>query len=269
MLLIHIFRIKYNIIECYLYLLKGTNKSFFGWGGGAKRIILISIHFNKERWFEIRVFWVTSVVLEQNKYHISRNHCTTKKTFAWHLPTVLLIANNFSSRKEMLNMFNNFFGRKNCHMACTHACKKLLAWPQFFDRLKLFGMPAKHQPDFIYLRHVPLRKVHLFTLTQLTCLVLLWVIKTSPAAIVFPMMVSWVLTMDRIEKYSSCFLSALLLKPHVFPAGVGSGIHPQTAGPVFLQSRAQLPGWFNAGMEEKKPWWCFQKDWGGSWNVKM
>lgn len=61
---------------------------------------------------------------------------------------------------------------------------------QFFDRLKLFGMPAKHQPDFIYLRHVPLRKVHLFTLTQLTCLVLLWVIKHSPAAIVFPMMVS-------------------------------------------------------------------------------
>ena len=62
---------------------------------------------------------------------------------------------------------------------------------QFFDRLKLFGMPAKHQPDFIYLRHVPLRKVHLFTLIQLTCLVLLWVIKASPAAIVFPMMVSF------------------------------------------------------------------------------
>uniref|UniRef100_A0A7N8YHM1 Anion exchange protein n=1 Tax=Mastacembelus armatus TaxID=205130 RepID=A0A7N8YHM1_9TELE len=60
---------------------------------------------------------------------------------------------------------------------------------QFFDRLKLFGMPAKHQPDFIYLRHVPLRKVHLFTIIQLSCLVLLWIIKTSKAAIVFPMMV--------------------------------------------------------------------------------
>ncbi|XP_061552199.1 sodium-driven chloride bicarbonate exchanger-like isoform X3 [Phycodurus eques] len=60
---------------------------------------------------------------------------------------------------------------------------------QFFDRVKLFGMPAKHQPDFIYLRHVPLRKVHLFTIIQLSCLVLLWVIKTSKAAIVFPMMV--------------------------------------------------------------------------------
>ncbi|XP_032807286.2 sodium-driven chloride bicarbonate exchanger-like isoform X8 [Petromyzon marinus] len=60
---------------------------------------------------------------------------------------------------------------------------------QFFDRIKLFVMPAKHQPDFIYLRHVPLRKVHLFTAVQFTCLVLLWVIKASPAAIVFPMMV--------------------------------------------------------------------------------
>ncbi|XP_042261309.1 sodium-driven chloride bicarbonate exchanger-like isoform X4 [Thunnus albacares] len=60
---------------------------------------------------------------------------------------------------------------------------------QFFDRLRLFGMPAKHQPDFIYLRHVPLRKVHLFTIVQLSCLILLWTIKTSKAAIVFPMMV--------------------------------------------------------------------------------
>ncbi|KAL8163914.1 UNVERIFIED_CONTAM: Electroneutral sodium bicarbonate exchanger 1 [Gekko kuhli] len=60
---------------------------------------------------------------------------------------------------------------------------------QFFDRLKLFGMPPKHQPDFIYLRHVPLRKVHLFTVIQLTCLILLWVIKATPAAIIFPMMV--------------------------------------------------------------------------------
>ncbi|XP_059688614.1 electroneutral sodium bicarbonate exchanger 1-like [Gavia stellata] len=60
---------------------------------------------------------------------------------------------------------------------------------QFFDRLKLFWMPAKHQPDFIYLRHVPLRKVHFFTVIQLICLVLLWAIKVSRAAIVFPMMV--------------------------------------------------------------------------------
>ncbi|XP_060104793.1 sodium bicarbonate cotransporter 3 isoform X3 [Heteronotia binoei] len=60
---------------------------------------------------------------------------------------------------------------------------------QFFDRIKLFGMPAKHQPDLIYLRYVPLWKVHIFTVVQLTCLVLLWAIKASAAAVVFPMMV--------------------------------------------------------------------------------
>ncbi|XP_077159872.1 sodium bicarbonate cotransporter 3 isoform X4 [Paroedura picta] len=60
---------------------------------------------------------------------------------------------------------------------------------QFFDRIKLFGMPAKHQPDLIYLRYVPLWKVHIFTVVQLTCLVLLWAIKASKAAVVFPMMV--------------------------------------------------------------------------------
>lgn len=51
-------------------------------------------------------------------------------------------------------------------------------------------MPAKHQPGLIYLRHVPLWKVHAFTAVQLTCLVLLWAIKASAAAVVFPMMVS-------------------------------------------------------------------------------
>ncbi|KAA8588189.1 hypothetical protein FQN60_001383 [Etheostoma spectabile] len=75
---------------------------------------------------------------------------------------------------------------------------------QFFDRLKLFGMPAKHQPDFIYLRHVPLRKVHLFTIIQLSCLIMLWVIKTSKAAIVFPMMV---LALVFIRKLMDCFFT--------------------------------------------------------------
>ncbi|XP_078108101.1 sodium bicarbonate cotransporter 3-like isoform X2 [Sander vitreus] len=60
---------------------------------------------------------------------------------------------------------------------------------QLFDRIKLFGMPAKHQPDLIYLRYVPLWKVHVFTVLQLTCLIVLWTIKASAAAVVFPMMV--------------------------------------------------------------------------------
>lgn len=60
---------------------------------------------------------------------------------------------------------------------------------QLFDRIKLFGMPSKHQPDLIYLRYVPLWKVHIFTVVQLSCLIVLWTIKASAAAVVFPMMV--------------------------------------------------------------------------------
>uniref|UniRef100_A0A8C0FG37 Anion exchange protein n=1 Tax=Bubo bubo TaxID=30461 RepID=A0A8C0FG37_BUBBB len=75
---------------------------------------------------------------------------------------------------------------------------------QFFDRLKLFCMPAKHQPDFLYLRHVPLRKVHLFTVIQLVCLVLLWAIKVSRAAIIFPMMVLALVFVRKMMDF--CFL---------------------------------------------------------------
>ncbi|MBN3311190.1 S4A4 protein, partial [Amia calva] len=60
---------------------------------------------------------------------------------------------------------------------------------QFMDRLQLLLMPAKHQPDFIYLRHVPLRRVHLFTFIQVLCLALLWVLKSTVAAIIFPVMI--------------------------------------------------------------------------------
>ncbi|CAB1412723.1 unnamed protein product [Pleuronectes platessa] len=60
---------------------------------------------------------------------------------------------------------------------------------QFMDRLKLLMMPAKHQPDLVYLRHVPLRKVHLFTSIQILCLALLWILKSTVAAIVFPVMI--------------------------------------------------------------------------------
>lgn len=50
-------------------------------------------------------------------------------------------------------------------------------------------MPAKHQPDHAFLRHVPLRRVHLFTLVQILCLAVLWILKSTMAAIIFPVMV--------------------------------------------------------------------------------
>uniref|UniRef100_A0A8C5TIG7 Anion exchange protein n=1 Tax=Malurus cyaneus samueli TaxID=2593467 RepID=A0A8C5TIG7_9PASS len=58
----------------------------------------------------------------------------------------------------------------------------------FWDRCKLFLMPAKHQPDYVFLRHVPLRRIHLFTLVQIVCLAVLWILKSTVAAIIFPIL---------------------------------------------------------------------------------
>ncbi|XP_061783199.1 electrogenic sodium bicarbonate cotransporter 4-like isoform X1 [Nerophis lumbriciformis] len=60
---------------------------------------------------------------------------------------------------------------------------------QFWERMKLYMMPPKHQPDFSFLRHVPLRRVHLFTLVQVICLAVLWVLKSTFLAIIFPVMI--------------------------------------------------------------------------------
>lgn len=60
---------------------------------------------------------------------------------------------------------------------------------QFFDRILIMFMPVKYQPDYSFLRKVPLKKVHLFTVIQLACLIALWVIKSfSQTSIFFPLM---------------------------------------------------------------------------------
>jgi len=51
-------------------------------------------------------------------------------------------------------------------------------------------MPVKYQPDYIYLRYVKLRRVHVFTFIQIMCFVLMWVIKSvKTTSITFPLMV--------------------------------------------------------------------------------
>ena len=64
---------------------------------------------------------------------------------------------------------------------------------QMVQRVLIMAMPAKYQPDYIFLRHVPLRRVHLFTAIQVLCLVCLWTIKSIKSiSIVFPILVSLV-----------------------------------------------------------------------------
>ncbi|CAG9862745.1 unnamed protein product, partial [Phyllotreta striolata] len=60
---------------------------------------------------------------------------------------------------------------------------------QFFDRILIMFMPNKYQPDYMFLRQVPIKKVHIFTLIQLACLICLWMIKSfSQTSILFPLM---------------------------------------------------------------------------------
>ncbi|XP_076245513.1 na[+]-driven anion exchanger 1 isoform X4 [Calliopsis andreniformis] len=60
---------------------------------------------------------------------------------------------------------------------------------QFFDRILIMLMPVKYQPDYMFLRQVPLKRVHLFTAIQLACLACLWIIKSfSTTSILFPLM---------------------------------------------------------------------------------
>ncbi|ELT99388.1 hypothetical protein CAPTEDRAFT_129092, partial [Capitella teleta] len=61
---------------------------------------------------------------------------------------------------------------------------------QMMQRVMILFMPAKYQPDYIYLRKVPTRRAHLFTLIQIICLAVLWTIKSiKMISIVFPLMV--------------------------------------------------------------------------------
>lgn len=61
---------------------------------------------------------------------------------------------------------------------------------QLIQRILIVFMPQKYQPDYKFLRHVPLIKVHLYTGVQIISLAALWAVKSiSSISIVFPLMV--------------------------------------------------------------------------------
>ena len=76
------------------------------------------------------------------------------------------------------------------------------------DRISLFFIPVKHQPDYVYLRHVPLKRVHLFTALQVAGLVILWIIKKSEnISIAFPVMVALIIIIRKCFEWFRLFSS--------------------------------------------------------------
>ncbi|CAH1109662.1 unnamed protein product [Psylliodes chrysocephalus] len=81
---------------------------------------------------------------------------------------------------------------------------------QFFDRILIMFMPNKYQPDYMFLRQVPIKKVHIFTLIQLACLSCLWMVKSfSQTSILFPLML---VVMIGIRKSLDCIFTRRELK---------------------------------------------------------
>lgn len=62
---------------------------------------------------------------------------------------------------------------------------------QLFHRILLFLTPRKHQPDFSYLRLIPAKRVHWFTINQLFALGALCAVNyIDVIELFFPIMVS-------------------------------------------------------------------------------
>ncbi|XP_013390286.1 sodium bicarbonate cotransporter 3-like [Lingula anatina] len=61
---------------------------------------------------------------------------------------------------------------------------------ELMQRIRIIFMPQKYQPDYMFLRHVKTKRIHIFTLIQVVCLALLWVVKmVKIISIAFPLMV--------------------------------------------------------------------------------
>lgn len=57
---------------------------------------------------------------------------------------------------------------------------------QLYDRILLMLKPPKYHPDEAYVRKVRTRRMHIFTVTQIVCLILLWGVKITPASLALP-----------------------------------------------------------------------------------
>jgi mannitol/fructose-specific phosphotransferase system IIA component (Ntr-type) len=65
-----------------------------------------------------------------------------------------------------------------------------LSGNQFWERLKLWAKEPALYPKTHYVRRVPLRDLHAYTAIQLACLAVLWVVKTSVLALLFPLVIA-------------------------------------------------------------------------------
>ena len=65
-----------------------------------------------------------------------------------------------------------------------------IAGNQFFERIGLWLRDSDLYPRTHYIRSVPMWTIHKFTFVQVCCLAILWVVKISAIAILFPLFIA-------------------------------------------------------------------------------
>uniref|UniRef100_A0AAR2KRB8 Anion exchange protein n=1 Tax=Pygocentrus nattereri TaxID=42514 RepID=A0AAR2KRB8_PYGNA len=69
---------------------------------------------------------------------------------------------------------------------------------QLYERITLMVTPAKHHPDHIYVTKVKTWRMNMFTIIQLFCIVLLWVVKSTVASLAFPFILIMTVPLRRL-----------------------------------------------------------------------
>ncbi|XP_072744179.1 band 3 anion transport protein isoform X4 [Anoplolepis gracilipes] len=105
---------------------------------------------------------------------------------------------------------------------------------QLFDRVKLFFMPVKHHGTANYVRRVQTYKMHVFTLIQILCLVVLWIVKSTRAALALPF---FLILMMPLRAQMSHFFTAAELR-----ALDSKGSEHEVEDELDFYEEAPLPG---------------------------
>uniref|UniRef100_A0A1I7W201 Anion exchange protein n=1 Tax=Loa loa TaxID=7209 RepID=A0A1I7W201_LOALO len=74
---------------------------------------------------------------------------------------------------------------------------------QFIQRIAMLFMPIKYQPDYVWLRLVRMKRVHLFTFFQILSIAGLFAVKyTKTMSMLFPLMVALLCAIDFVKLFS-------------------------------------------------------------------
>ncbi|KAK3569038.1 hypothetical protein QTP86_021551 [Hemibagrus guttatus] len=69
---------------------------------------------------------------------------------------------------------------------------------QLYERITLMVTPAKHHPDHNYVTKVKTWRMNMFTIIQLLCIALLWVVKSTVASLAFPFILIMTVPLRRL-----------------------------------------------------------------------